>query len=60
MNSKKAAENTKAPGFSKEQLVSAKRYKDKKDILNGLLDDGREYTLAEVDSLLSKFLRKVV
>lgn len=51
---------SEAPSFSKEQLVNAKRYKDKKDIVTGLLDDGGEYTLAEADALINKFLKRKV
>ena len=51
---------SEAPSFSKEQLVNAKRYKDKKDIVTGLLDDDREYTLTEADALINKFLKRKV
>lgn len=49
-----------APVFTKSDLVRAKRYSDKRDILNALLEDGKTYTLEEVDKMILNFLKKEV
>jgi hypothetical protein len=43
--------------FSKKQIASSKRYKDKIDLVNALLNDNNEYSLAEVDELIEKYLK---
>ena len=43
--------------FSKEQLLSAKRYNNRKDILGELLEDGKQYTIEQVDTLMDKFMK---
>nr|DAY60321.1 MAG TPA: hypothetical protein [Caudoviricetes sp.] len=46
--------------FTKSQLVKAKRYSEKVDLLNVLLQDGQSYTIKEVDALVEKFMKKGV
>lgn len=41
--------------FRKEQIVASKRYENDVDIVNALLQDGKEYTLAEVDEMIERF-----
>lgn len=41
--------------FCKEQIVSSKRYENDVDIVNALLQDGKEYALAEVDEMIERF-----
>lgn len=43
--------------FSKQQLVSSKKYSFNRDVLNALLKDGQVYTFEEVDQLLNDFLK---
>lgn len=43
--------------FSKQQLVSSKKYSINRDVLNALLKDGQVYTFKEVDQLLNDFLK---
>lgn len=43
--------------FTKEQILAAKRYSDRRDALGAVLADGKEYTLEEADSLLEKFMK---
>lgn len=50
----------KAPVFGKSDLLRAKRYSDKRDILNALLEDNKTYTLKEVDKIIRTFLNKEV
>lgn len=43
--------------FTKEQILAAKKYADRRDALGAILADGKEYTLNEVDALLEKFMK---
>ncbi|MGN6710722.1 hypothetical protein [Anaerocolumna jejuensis] len=43
--------------FTKQQLVSSKKYAEKKDLLNALLVDDRSYSMAEVEEILDGFLK---
>lgn len=51
---------TDSPVFSKQDLLRAKRYSDKRDILNALLKDGETYTIEQVDKTIKTFLSKEV
>lgn len=44
--------------YSKEQILSSARYANRHDILNALLTDGKEYTIAEVDSIMDGWFKK--
>jgi len=46
--------------FTKEQIVSAKRYVHRKDVVNVVLKDGQSYTLKEVDDLIENFMKEKV
>ena len=46
--------------FTREQLVEAKRYKNRRDLLYALLEDDRAYMIAEVDKKISDYLGKRV
>lgn len=46
--------------FTKEQIVSAKRYNHRKDVVTMLLEEGQSYTLEEVDELIEKFMKEKV
>lgn len=46
--------------FSKEQILSAKKYIDIKDVLNAILKEGQLYTFDEVDELVEKFMKEKV
>lgn len=41
--------------YDKEQFLTAKKYANRKDVLNALLGEGESYTIEEVDALLNKF-----
>lgn len=45
--------------YTKEQIISSKRFNGYVDILNTVLGN-RKYTFTEVDSLLNEFLNKEV
>jgi hypothetical protein len=42
--------------FAKKKLLSMEKYKERVDLLGALLEDGKEYSMAEADALLKKFL----
>lgn len=45
----------KEPLFSKEQLLSSKRFSDRRDIVNALLDDGERYTVNAVEKKIADY-----
>lgn len=51
-------EKTNEMTFTKQQILAAKKYNDKRDLLTVLLADDRSYALIEVDKLIDEFLRK--
>jgi len=44
-----------AASFTKKQLLSSKKYKNKRDVLNVILDNDQEYTLEKVEDLIQNF-----
>lgn len=55
--SKKAAVKNQEPAFGKEQILGFKRYAGRRDLLSALLQEGQQYTTAQVDRLLADFMR---
>lgn len=53
----KKTETVKTITFSKEQLVSSKKYRHHRDLVNVLLADDRPYSFEEVDILINKFMK---
>lgn len=51
-------EKVKVITFSKKQILQFKRFKKRKDLLEVLLLDDKEYTIVEVDNALNKFFNK--
>lgn len=51
---KKAAAVTK---YSKEQLLQARRFSQRKDLLNALLVSNKQYTIDEVDAAIKDFMK---
>jgi hypothetical protein len=43
--------------FSKEQMISAKRYSNRKDLLHVVLNDDQLYSFEEVDKLVDDFMK---
>ncbi|WP_276950566.1 hypothetical protein [Acetatifactor muris] len=41
--------------FSKEQLLVSKRFRDKEDLVNALLEDGKLYTMRSVEERIEKY-----
>ncbi|MDF2873329.1 MAG: hypothetical protein K0R22_12 [Sporomusa sp.] len=44
--------------FSKQQILAAKKYAERRDLLSVLLAEDKSYELAEVDKLINAFLKK--
>lgn len=43
--------------FSKAQLCASKRYVERRDVLYAMLEDSKEYTLAEADKAIEEFMK---
>lgn len=43
--------------FSKEQLLSAERFQDRKDIVNALLSPDEQYTVETVEEMIEKYMK---
>lgn len=43
--------------FTKSQIVKSKKYVDRRDALNALLDDDKKYTFNQVDDILDQFYK---
>jgi len=50
-------ENESVPKFSKEQLLKSNWYSHRRDALNSLLDDDKEYSHAAVGKLIDDFMK---
>lgn len=60
-----AVKNTTAkaaemPAFTKEQLVKADRWFNRRDLLNALLEDDKTYTIEQVDNLIKEYYKKPI
>lgn len=43
--------------FSKEQLLAAEHFQDRRDILNALLSPDKQYTIEAVEQEISKYMK---
>lgn len=43
--------------FTKKQLLTSKKYKDKPDLINAFLKDDIEYSFDEVDKIIEGFYK---
>lgn len=46
--------------YTKIQVLASKKISYSKDLINAILDDGKTYTLKEVDAEMNKFLKRKV
>ena len=51
------AKENKAPVFTKEQLKTSAKYANRRDLLESLLEDGKEYAIVTVDEMIKKFMK---
>lgn len=60
MAEKKTAESAKknaAPQFTKENILGFAQYRTRRDLLQVLLAEERQYTIEEVDARMAAFLK---
>lgn len=43
--------------YSREQLLTSDRYRNRRDLISAILEDGKSYTLAEVDKKIEEFMK---
>lgn len=55
-DNKQPSPGAQAPAFTKQNLLTFRRYANRRDLLSVLLEEGQTYTTAQVDSLLAAFL----
>lgn len=56
----KKVEPKAATTFTKDRLVASEKYVRYRDLLNVLLEDGKEYTDSEVQATIDGFLHKKI
>lgn len=49
--------NTTASSFSKEQILSATKFANRRDLLSVVLEDGKTYTVEDVQKEIDKFMK---
>ena len=54
---KSTAKAVKESKFTKEALVNSKRFRNERDIVSALLEDGVEYTVSEVEEMITEYLK---
>ena len=59
MSTKKnsAASAAIEPKFSKEALLNSNRFYTKYDLVNALLEDGKEYCVSEVEVMITNYMK---
>lgn len=55
MAKKKTEVEQTVPTFTKKDFIKSVKYAKFVDILNGLLKDGKSYTIAEVEKIIEDF-----
>lgn len=45
------------PMFSKAQILASAKYRVRRDVVDALLDDGKKYTMKQVDELIDNFMK---
>lgn len=48
---------TPEPVFSKEQLLAANHFRDRRDILQALLDENETYTIKAVEANINHYMK---
>lgn len=56
--SKQATEKSAGDTFTKKQIVKSQKYASYVDFLNGNLQDGKTYTVEQIDKLIAGFYGK--
>lgn len=53
-------EEKKENKFSKKQILSSKRFKERQDAVGAILDDDKKYSIEEVEQMYEKFMKEEV
>lgn len=53
-------ESVKTSTYNKEQLLLSAKYRDSRDLLSAILEDGKRYSIKEVDKMIQDFGKKEV
>ncbi len=56
VKTEKPSKAEKVLKFSKKQFVNSKKFAKRKDIVNALLEEDKEYSIVEVESIINDFL----
>lgn len=43
--------------YTKDQLLASKKYAGRRDIVNALLDNNKQYTTDEVDTIIENYMK---
>ena len=54
---KSAASAAMEPKFTKTSLVNSKRFRNERDLVSALLKDDVEYTVSEVEEMITKYMK---
>ncbi len=44
--------------YTKRQLAVSEKFREKRDIINALFDDGRKYSIEEAEKIIKDFLTR--
>lgn len=58
MAAKKSKDEASDEAFSREQILQSKKFANRRDILNVLLEDDKTYSIEDVENLIKEFLNK--
>ena len=54
------AEEKKSAKYSREQVLQSTKYREYRDIAGVVLEDGKQYTAAEIKQKIDEFLKKPI
>lgn len=60
MVTKQEKEAPQAAGYTKDQIVQSSRFAQHRDVVSAFLEDGKTYTLQQVEDVINDFLKKEV
>lgn len=55
-----ATKTVKVDLFSKEQILASAKYANRRDLLTVLLEDNRQYSVADVEKVMTDWFKKGV
>lgn len=54
---KPAASAVQEPKFGKESFLNSKRFRNERDLVSAVLEDGVEYTASEVEEKIAEYMK---